>query len=216
MQSGGNQSTINGSAFANPLVVSVTANNGVDPVVGGMVSYTANPAGGGAGAMLSNGTATIAANGLASVTATANSALGSYTVTASAAGAASPATFTLNNDETQSLVVTTTLDVVNPFDGLTSLREAINYAKSLGGNQAITFAAGVTGTITLNGSELDLNQTGGTLTIQGPGASLLSISGNNASGVFVIDPGASAALSGLTVTGGAAPMGPGSMSATGT
>ncbi len=202
VQSGDNQSTVNGTAFANPLVVSVTANNPAEPVVGGVITYTINPSGGGAGAMLSNGTATIAANGLASVTATADSSLGSYTVTTSAAGAASPATLTLNNDETPSLVVTTTLDVVNPFDGLTSLREAIEFAEVLGGNQTITFAPNVTDTITLNGSELDLDQTGGTLTIQGPGANVLSISGNNASGVFGIAGSSSAEIDGLTITDG--------------
>jgi len=49
--------------------------------------------------------------------------------------------------ETPSLVVTTTSDVVNPTDGLTSLREAIAYANSLSGAQTITLPAGL-GTIT--------------------------------------------------------------------
>ena len=48
----------------------------------------------------------------------------------------------------------------------------------------------------------------GTLTIQGPGANLLSVSGNNASGVFTL-LGGSAYLSGLTVTGGRAVYGAG-------
>ena len=38
-----------------------------------------------------------------------------------------------------SLVVTTTTDVVNPYDGVTSLREAIDYANTLSGPQTITF-----------------------------------------------------------------------------
>ncbi len=208
VQSGDNQSTVNGTVFANPLSVSVAANNPIEPVAGGVITYTVNPSGGGAAAMLSNGTATIAANGTASITATANSSLGSYTVSASATGAASPATFNLNNDETPSLVVTTTQDVVNPFDGLTSLREAINYAETLGGNPTITFAAGVTGTITLTGGQLNINQN---LSINDPGANII-ISGNNAGRVFAIGGGASVFFSGLTITGGSVPGGLGGAS----
>src|SRR5262249_48768584 len=62
--------------------------------------------------------------------------------------------------------------------------------------------------ITLGGSELELTGAA-TTTISGPGAGLLSISGNHASRVFDVDDGdndpstnASAAISGLTITGG--------------
>jgi hypothetical protein len=41
-----------------------------------------------------------------------------------------------------------------------------------------------------------------TMTITGPGANLLTISGNNASRVFEIFPGATIGLSGMTITGG--------------
>ena len=102
------------------------------------------------------------------------------------------------------LVVTTPDDVVDPLDGLTSLREAIDNADTLAGPQTITFDPTVFATaqtITLTGGELELSDTA-TTTIAGPGANLLSISGNNASGVFAINTGASAALSGLTITDG--------------
>ena len=41
--------------------------------------------------------------------------------------------------ESQSLIVTTTRDVVDSTDGYTSLREAMNYAASLNGSQTISF-----------------------------------------------------------------------------
>ena len=62
--------------------------------------------------------------------------------------------------EAGSLVVTTTLDVVNAFDGETSLREAIEFANEKAGLDTITFDAGVFGggaTIALNGSRLLIN-----------------------------------------------------------
>jgi|GEM_PF-2743317 len=47
--------------------------------------------------------------------------------------------------ETQSLVVTTTADVADPDDNLTSFREAMVYARNLGGAQTVTFAPSVAG-----------------------------------------------------------------------
>jgi hypothetical protein len=89
------QSTPPGAAFADPLAVTVTANDPTEPVAGGVVTFTVNP-NGGAGATLSAGSATIAAGGSAQVTANANANAGTYSVTASAAGAA-PIRFALSN-----------------------------------------------------------------------------------------------------------------------
>jgi len=83
-----------GSAFANPLAVTVTANNPVEPVAGGVVTFTVPSSG--PSASLSAATATIAAGGTASVSATAGAITGTYDVTATAAGASS-ATFTLTD-----------------------------------------------------------------------------------------------------------------------
>ena len=77
------QSVARGAAFANPLAVTVTAKNPLEPVAGGLVSFDVNPGAGGAAATLSGSTATIDANGVAQVTATANATGGSHTVTAS-------------------------------------------------------------------------------------------------------------------------------------
>jgi hypothetical protein len=86
---GNNQATLTGTEF-NPLVVSVTANNPVEPVDGDLITFTVNPAIDGAAATLSSATATIA-DGQASVNATANSVIGSYTVNASATTTATDA-----------------------------------------------------------------------------------------------------------------------------
>ena len=91
----GNNQTANVSTAFSPLVVSVTANNPVEPVNGGQVTFTVNPAGG-AGASLATSPATIS-GGQASVTPTANATAGSYTVSASASGASS-VVFNLTNE----------------------------------------------------------------------------------------------------------------------
>ncbi len=87
------QSTVGGTAFPNPLAVTVTANNAVEPVDGGIVTFTAPSSG--ASAALSSITAVIGAEGATSVNATANTIGGFYTVTATANSAS--ATFSLHN-----------------------------------------------------------------------------------------------------------------------
>jgi hypothetical protein len=89
------QSTTVGTAFANPLAVTLTANNSNEPTGGGIISFTA-PAQG-ASATLSATTATIDASGVAQVNATANSISGSYAVTASAATSGASVNFVLTN-----------------------------------------------------------------------------------------------------------------------
>jgi hypothetical protein len=79
----------------------------------------------------------------------------------------------------------------------TTLRGAIANAAS---GDTIVFASGLNGQpITLTGGRLTI---GTNLTISGPGANNLTISGNNASGVFQISGGVTGSISGLTLTGG--------------
>ena len=85
--------------------------------------------------------------------------------------------------------------------GNCTLRDAID--GGLDGD-TIVFAAGLTGTITLNQGELNV---GDDLNIVGPGADLLTVSGNNASTVFYFCANNGAQLSGVTITGGSAPQG---------
>jgi hypothetical protein len=89
------QATTAGTAFANPLAVTITANDSNEPIGGGIITFTAPSQG--ASATLSATTATIDASGVAQVTAAANSIGGSYSVTASAANSAATTSFVLTN-----------------------------------------------------------------------------------------------------------------------
>jgi len=90
-----------------------------------------------------------------------------------------------------------TIQVINNNDsGAGSLRQAI--ADAIPGEE-ITFAGTVTGTITLTSGELLINKN---LTITGPGADILTISGNNASRVFYISSDVDVTISGLTIVNG--------------
>ena len=195
------QSAIIGQTFANPLAVTVVGVNPVEPVDGGIVTFVVNPNGGSSGGI--SGTIVTIEEGTASVSVTANNIPGNFTVSVSAIGAASPASFALTNTEVPSLLVNTTQDVVNSIDGTTSLREAIDYAMTLSTPSTITFSPAVFGTttqtITLSLGSLPLANAA-TTTIVGPGASLLIISGNKTTRVF--DVSGSAVLSGLTITQG--------------
>ena len=108
-------------------------------------------------------------------------------------------------------MLTTTRDVVDAFDGLTSLREAIAYANSHPGPDTITFDPAAFGkaprTITLTGGPLVLTDPA-TTTIVGPGARRLTIKGDGRSRIFDIE-GGSVAISGLTIRGGNALVGGG-------
>jgi hypothetical protein len=91
---GDNQRAIVNTAFAAPLAVQVTSAHG-EPVQGGVVTFTA-PAGGASAAFPGGSTATLGADGKASLAVTANGTAGSYSVSA-AASSSSSATFSLTN-----------------------------------------------------------------------------------------------------------------------
>lgn len=85
-----------------------------------------------------------------------------------------------------------------------SLREAIGAANTSAANDVVNFDVSVFNiprTIVLNGSELNV-ASNGTLTINGTLANSLTISGNNASRVFFVQPNATLRLNGATITGG--------------
>jgi hypothetical protein len=98
-----------------------------------------------------------------------------------------------------------TFTVANVSDsGTGSLRDAITQANALAGDDIINFGPGVTGTITLSSTLPQITQAGGVLTINGPGRSLLTISGNG--NVQILDTGLAAwlNLNRLTLTSGRA------------
>ena len=102
----------------------------------------------------------------------------------------------VNTQEIPSLVVTIAGDVVDEFDGETSLREAVNFANSNADQSAITFAGGVSN-ITLTMGELSLTSS---LSITGNG---LTISGNDSGRVFNISgSGTVVSLNTVAVTQG--------------
>jgi hypothetical protein len=104
--------------------------------------------------------------------------------------------------EDRQLLTPTAYTVTNLDDnGLGSLRYAITQANVQAPNpdgSLIQFAQGLSGQITLS-STLVLNETDGPEVISGPGASLLTVNGNNAVQVFEVNQRAT--LSGLAISG---------------
>ena len=80
-----------------------------------------------------------------------------------------------------------------------SFRQAVLEANALPGADDIRFAAELQGTIPLTGGQLSITDH---LTIDGPGAGLLAVSGNHLSRVFNISGGASVAIDDLTIANG--------------
>lgn len=121
-------------------------------------------------------------------------------------------TFTITITEAPSLIVTTPSDTSTNIDGLISLREAITYANLHPGSDTITFdstvflVAGPIVTITL-ASELPSLSTD--IRITGPGANVLTVSGNNAIRVFSVASGATGSISNLSIINGLATNGGG-------
>src|SRR6266568_4643161 len=102
--------------------------------------------------------------------------------------------FTASIVQAATFTVTTTAD-----SGGGSLRQAILDANAASGNDTITFA--ITGTITLASA---LPAIADNTTITGPGANLLTTSGNNSVQVFIVNAGTTSTISGLTIANGLA------------
>jgi len=101
--------------------------------------------------------------------------------------------------------VAATFQVTNlSHAGAGSLRQAVLSANALAGPDTVTFAPGLTGTITLTSGVIVISDS---LVVQGPGAGVLTVSGNNTYRIFYINNFSSAVpidvtLSGLTLTRG--------------
>jgi CSLREA domain-containing protein len=110
-------------------------------------------------------------------------------------------TMIVTETETPSTIVTTNIDKINPYDGLISIREALQYANTNDAYSVITFDKSLTGkTIKFNNGELVLDKT---LTIDGSGVNIV-IDANQQSRVFFVAQNANVTLVGLTITGDAA------------
>lgn len=93
--------------------------------------------------------------------------------------------------------------------GAGSLRQAIADANGAAGADVVTFDAALTGTITLTSGQLYIIDS---LDVQGPGPSVITVSGNNSSRVFYAYNPVSTIdvrIAGLTITEGAATVGAG-------
>ncbi len=103
-----------------------------------------------------------------------------------------------SDDIELSFVVTNTND-----SGAGSLRQAVLDSNTAAGSDTITFDPAVFSspqTITL-ASVITINPaTGDSLTITGPGANMLTVSGNNAVRIFALSAGDTAMISGMTLT----------------
>jgi hypothetical protein len=116
------RTTVN-TEFSNPPAVIVTSKYG-DPVAGGVLSVSVIPNQNGALATLSAVDATIAVDGQASVTATANGIQGKYSVTASATGVQRPASFLLANVDARDGATAIALGASTP----SAAKQAAGYA----------------------------------------------------------------------------------------
>jgi len=173
------------TSFATPLSVRVTASDG-SALVNQQVTFT-TPSSGPSGTFpggLTSATVYTDSNGLATApTLTAYGQNGQFQVTATA-GAAST-TFLLVSGCLSNLAVTDLSD-----SSSNSLRVAVLAACD---GSTISFSgAASSGTLTL-ASRILINKS---LTIQGPGASNLTISGGNATRIFFVGSGSTAAFSG--------------------
>lgn len=105
-----------------------------------------------------------------------------------------------------SMNVTTNLDDPGtPIKNQVTLRDAILTGDGGPPAPAVTFSPSVTGTITLQNALAPITKS---YDINGPGASTLTVDGNNAAGtIFTVNAGVTSTISGLTITGGNAQSG---------
>jgi Domain of unknown function DUF11/Bacterial Ig-like domain (group 1) len=140
--SGGGQAALTGSAFAAPLVATVKDSFG-NLIAGATVTFVAP--GSGASAALAPNPATTSAAGQTSVTATANATVGSYTVSASVAGVATPVTFALTNYVALAIAPTTAAVAPRAARGFVASGGQGTYVYSLSTNASGGSINGATG-----------------------------------------------------------------------
>ena len=195
-------------------------------VGGATVTYSVPPSG--ASAALGAATCTTNASGMCSVTATANSLPGPYTIAASVGGVATPVTFNVTNTGTATYTVTVATDTTTGVaanctengttDASCSLRDALAAAATLPASGTVPVT--VQFSATAFASAITITEANGTLnvpsytTVQGATSgsgvtlqNLVTVSGNNANSVFTVASGVTGAvINNLTITQGAGTM----------
>ncbi len=102
-------------------------------------------------------------------------------------------------------LMTTIIPVTSVGDtGSGTLRDAFAQAATTAGPVEIDFQIALPATIRLTQGQLELSDTGGPVSIVGPGAAELTIDGGGESRVLLIDPNVVASISGLTIADGSA------------
>lgn len=129
---------------------------------------------------------------------------GIYFVDASYSDSATPANFHPSTAATPGKIVplpiTYTVNNLND-SGSGSLRDAIGQADAHFGPDVVQFAPGLSGTISLGDNVLEVSDD---LTIDGPGANMLTVQGDGANPVFQVDAKVIGRIDGLTISGGQA------------
>jgi len=197
---GGGQTVLPSKVF--PTTFKATVRDGSNNLMPGVnVTFTA-PGAGASGTFPGNAlTANVItdANGVATApTFTANNTSGTYNVTATVVGVANPATFSLTNASCTTYTVTSSAD-----SGPGTLRDILTSTCS---GTTITFAGNLTAGFTPQASQINLSSElpiTTAMTITGPGADQMTISGSNLSRIFNISAGANTvSISGLTLRDG--------------
>ena len=163
------------------------------------VALASNPIGGTLGGTLS----VTAQSGVATFSGLTLNEPGGYTLSVSSSGLVTATTRAFAVQPSNGIPTWTVNSLGDSGTGsgpLGDLRYVITQVDQTPGDNTINF--GVTGTITLNSALPDLSNTTGVTDIEGPGANLLTVSGNNAVRVFTVDTGVTATLTGLTISGG--------------
>ncbi|MDB5308259.1 MAG: polymorphic outer membrane protein, partial [Gemmataceae bacterium] len=107
----------------------------------------------------------------------------------------------LTLESLEARVVPSTFTVLNTSDsGPGSLRAAVTAANTAPGADVIEFAGGLHGTISLTTGQLGITDD---LTVAGPGANRLTVSGSDASRVFDVGAGKTVTIADLTIAHGA-------------
>ena len=182
--SGNDQQTTISTPFANPLVVGVTSAFG-EPVGGGQVTFAA-PTSGPSANLSSTTPVTIDASSQAQVSATANASGGTYSVVASASGAAS-ASFTLTN---QKLAQTIAFD---PISNHTYGDPDIALHATATSGLQVTFTI-LSGPASVSGSDLTMTGAGTVIVQANQSGNDSYLAANPVAHSFVVNPAS------LTVT----------------